>query len=135
MSASLRFLVLLAGLAFVSGVAAIIVRHHQTTHQAKVTAEQLTGGDAAAGKAAILRYGCGACHEIPGIPGAQGRVGPSLDGFALRAEIAGRLSNDPSRLMRWLRHPQQVSPGNGMPDQGIGERDARNIAAYLYTEQ
>jgi len=133
MPVSLRYLLLLLGLALVSGIAAIIVRHHQTTHRVRITAEQLTGGNTAAGKAAILRHGCGACHEIPGIPGADGRVGPSLAGFSRQAEIAGHLPNDPASLARWLRHPQQVSPGNGMPDQNIGRRDAADIAAYLYT--
>jgi cytochrome c2 len=124
---------MLIGLAFVSAIASIIVQRHQTTHRAKVTAELLAGGDVRAGKTAIERYGCGACHEIPGIPGADGRVGPPLDGMSRRAEIAGRLPNGPANLVRWLRHPQQIEPGNGMPDQGIGERDGRDIAAYLYT--
>lgn len=133
MSASLRYLLLLVGLAFVGGVASIIVQHHQTTHRAEVTAERLTGGDVRAGRRAILHYGCGACHEIPGVPGANGRVGPSLDGVATRAEIAGRLPNDPDNLVRWVRHPQEVSPGGGMPDQAVGEQDGRDIVAYLYT--
>ncbi|HET8613165.1 MAG TPA: c-type cytochrome [Sphingomonas sp.] len=135
MSASLRYLLLLVGLVFVGGVASIMVQHHQSTRRAETTAAQLTGGDFRAGRQAILRRGCGACHEIPGIPGARGRVGPPLDGFARRGEIAGRLPNDPASLILWLRHPQQVSPGNGMPDQRIGEREGRDIAAYLYTLQ
>lgn len=133
MPVSLRYLVLLVGFAFVGGVASIIIQHHQTSHRAEVIAAQLTGGDVRAGKQAILRYGCGACHQIPGVPGANGSVGPSLEGMASRAEIAGRLPNDPADLVRWIRHPQEVSPGSGMPDQGVGARDGRDIAAYLYT--
>ena len=30
-------------------------------------------------------YGCGACHAVSGIAGAQGRIGPALDGLAQRA--------------------------------------------------
>jgi len=133
MPVSLRYLLLLVGVALLSAIASIIVQHHQTTHRAEVTARQLTGGNVRAGSHAIRRYGCGACHEIPGIPGADGHVGPALTGFSRRAEVAGRLSNDPANLIRWIRHPQQVSPGNGMPDQGVTEQDARDIAAYLYT--
>jgi len=34
-----------------------------------------------------------------------------------------------------IRDPQGVAPGNGMPNLGVSERDARNMAAYLYTLQ
>ena len=47
--------------------------------------------------------------------------------------IAGMLRNEPRHLVTWLRHPQQVVPGNAMPEMGLDERDARDIAAYLYT--
>lgn len=92
-----------------------------------------SSGDVEAGKAAIGRYGLAACHVIPGIAGAQGQVGPSLGGIALRREIAGVLSNEPGNMVRWLRHLQQVVPGNGMPQQGVTGREARDMAAYLYT--
>jgi cytochrome c2 len=31
--------------------------------------------------------------------------------------------------------PQRIVPGNAMPDMGLNERQARDIAAYLYTLQ
>jgi len=43
------------------------------------------------------------------------------------------LRNEPRNLVTWLRHPQEVVPGNAMPDMRLDERDARDIAAYLYT--
>src|SRR5438093_1229200 len=64
---------------------------------------------------------------------ASGRVSPSLAGVASRAVIAGRLANTPDNLIRWIRDPQGVSPGTVMPNMGVGETDARDIAAYLYT--
>jgi cytochrome c2 len=132
-SYSLRFVVLLLALATVAGVASTIVLYGQDAAQARTTAEQISGGHVDAGKAAINRYGCGACHQIPGIPGAEGQVGPSLNAFGTRSEIAGVLVNNPQNLTRWVRRPQEIVPGNGMPDQGVTERDARDIAAYLYT--
>jgi hypothetical protein len=36
-------------------------------------------------------------------------------------------------MIRWLRDPQEVNPRSAMPDLGVSERDARDIAAYLYT--
>jgi cytochrome c2 len=130
---SLRFVLLLLGLAIVASVASVVVLYGQDAAQARTTAEQISGGHVDAGKAAINRYGCGACHQIPGIPGAQGKVGPSLKAIGIRSEIAGVLVNNPQNLTRWVRHPQEVVPGNGMPDQGVTEREARDIAAYLYT--
>ncbi len=130
---SLRFVLLLVALSIVAAIASGVIIYGQDAARTRTTAEQLTLGHVDAGKVAIGRYGCGACHNIPGIPGAVGEVGPSLAAIATRSEIAGVLVNDPQNLTRWLRHPQQVVPGNGMPDQGITDREARDIAAYLYT--
>ena len=64
---------------------------------------------------------------------ASGAVGPPLDGIAARAIIAGKLDNRPDNLERWIRDPQAVNPGTAMPDLDVGRRDARDIAAFLYT--
>jgi cytochrome c2 len=93
----------------------------------------MTRGDPAHGKAAIRAYGCGACHKIPGIHGANGTVGPDLDGIGTRAYVAGILPNTPDDLIRWIQYPQNVDPRKAMPNLGVGEKDARNIAAYLYS--
>lgn len=93
----------------------------------------LTGGSPERGKEEIRRFGCGSCHEIAGVPGAQGLVGPPLTGIADRAYIAGRLANSPSNLMRWIMIPQGVDSLTAMPNLGVSEQQARDIAAYLYT--
>src|SRR5579884_956806 len=98
-------------------------------------AQAVPGGDPRRGAEAIRAYGCGACHIIPGVPGARGGVGPSLAGFARHAYIAGKLANTPDNLARWIQHPQAVEPGIAMPDLGVSDADARDIAAYLYTLQ
>jgi cytochrome c len=97
------------------------------------TARALTHGDPARGKQAIRRYGCGTCHEIPGVGGATSHVGPSLRTIGSRLYLAGRLTNTPDHLIEWIRHPQAVEPGNVMPDMAVTEADARDIAATLYT--
>ncbi len=89
-------------------------------------------GDAGRGSQLISDYGCGACHTIPGVDGATGEVGPPLGGFARRLYVAGQLPNTPANLIRWIRTPQSVYPGNVMPDLGVSQNDARDIAAYLY---
>ncbi len=92
------------------------------------------GGDANRGALLVGRYSCGACHQIPGIEGANGLVGPPLATFSRRTMIAGLLPNTPANLVLWLRHPQSVTPGNAMPDLGLTETQARDIAAYLYAK-
>jgi cytochrome c1 len=87
------------------------------------------------GRLAIERYGCGACHTIPGVPGARGMVGPPLATVGGRMLIAGMLTNTPQNLVRWIQGPQAVAPGNAMPNLGVSASDARDIAAYLYTRR
>lgn len=91
------------------------------------------GGNARAGRQDIRKYGCNACHTIPGVAGARGLVGPPLDGIANREYIGGELQNTPENLMKWLQHPQQVEPHTVMPEMNVSEQDSRDIAAYLYT--
>jgi cytochrome c2 len=90
-------------------------------------------GDPDRGAALTRSYGCVACHQIPGVLGAQGRVGPPLTQMARRTTIAGVLPNTPSNMIRWLRNPQTIVPGNAMPNMELTDHDARDIAAYLAT--
>lgn len=91
------------------------------------------GGDASRGPALIRELGCGSCHNIPGIEGANGVVGPPLDRIGTRVYIAGMLHNSPDNMVLWLENPQAVVPGNAMPNMHISASDARDITAYLYT--
>ncbi len=95
--------------------------------------QSVPGGDADRGEQAIIHYGCGTCHTIAGVPGARGLVGPPLTNIGQRAIVAGMLQNNPDNLIFWIQHPQEVVPGNVMPDLGVGDQDARDIAAYLYS--
>ena len=89
--------------------------------------------DAERGKTAMQQYACVTCHRIPGLVGPNAPVGPPLDGIGSRTYIAGVLRNEPGNMVRWLRSPQEVDPLSAMPDLGVGEQDARDIAAYLAT--
>ena len=98
-------------------------------------AARLTGGDPQRGRTSAARFGCGACHTIPGVPGVATHVGPQLDNLAQRVYLADYLVNTPENLVRWIRSPQAIQPGSAMPNMGINEQDGRDIAAYLYTLQ
>lgn len=89
-------------------------------------------GDASRGPALIRAYGCHACHQVPGVRGADGRVGPPLAGLSQRRFIAGSMPNTPENLVRWIRSPREVHAHTAMPDVGVTEQDASDIAAYLY---
>jgi cytochrome c2 len=91
------------------------------------------GGNARFGRDEIRKYGCNTCHEISGVAGTRGLIGPPLDGIGERYYIAGELPNTPANLMLWIQHPRQVEPHTAMPEMGVTEQDSRDIAAYLYT--
>ncbi len=123
----------LLALAFLAGAASLVVQKRQSDAEKTTAAAAMTGGDPRAGLAAMGRHGCGACHEIPGLPQSDGRVGPSLDKIATRAFIAGSLPNQPAAMAQFVARPQHVQPQGGMPDMPLTSSEARDIAAYLYT--
>jgi cytochrome c2 len=91
------------------------------------------GGNPHRGADLIVKAGCGLCHEIPGIDGAEGHIGPPLGGIATRTMIAGFLPNTPENMQTWLRNPQAVVPGNAMPNMELKDDETKDITAYLYT--
>jgi cytochrome c2 len=114
-------------------VACAIALYGCTYRDRTARAETLTGGDTTAGQKLIYSFACGSCHSIPGIPDADGTVGPPLEGIASRTYIAGVLVNTSQNLFRWIRDPQDLKRGTAMPKLGVSEEQARNMAAYLYT--
>ncbi|AEG91705.1 c-type cytochrome [Ramlibacter tataouinensis] len=92
-------------------------------------------GDAARGHAIVASgaHGCTACHAIPGIRGPIGIVGPPLGGLAGRSFLAGQLPNNTEVLVTFLQDPAALVPRTGMPDVGLNNQEARDIAAFLYT--
>ena len=99
----------------------------------RAAAEMTGGGDPARGRAAIERYGCGTCHTIPGVRGADALVGPPLTQVGGRAYVAGVLTNSPENMIRWIRDPRAVDSLTAMPTLGVSDGEARDIASYLYT--
>jgi cytochrome c1 len=90
-------------------------------------------GNPGRGARLIEQYGCGSCHTVPGVRGADGLVGPPLTTFGSRSYIAGELPNNGDNLQHWIRDPQAVEPGTAMPNLSVTAVDAQDIAAYLYT--
>ena len=79
----------------------------------------------------MIQYGCPTCHVVQNVPGAVGKVGPSLRSLSQRSYLAGSLPNTPHNLIQWIMHPQHFQPGTAMPEMGVTEQDAHRIAAFL----
>jgi cytochrome c1 len=93
------------------------------------------GSPAAEGQQIIASKPCVGCHTIPGIPGANGTVGPNLGGVASRTKIAGGAvnNNGPDDLKKWIMNPPAEKPGTLMPNLGLTDDEATKIVAYLET--
>lgn len=127
------FFAILTSVLVLVGIAGAIHEYVQQRTELRAHAAAETGGDPQRGEAMFIQYGCGSCHALKNVRGATGMVRPPLDGVALRVIIGGRLANNPANLQKWIRDPQQVSPGTAMPDLNVGAQDARDINAFLYT--
>jgi cytochrome c1 len=93
------------------------------------------GSPAAEGAMIIAGKPCVGCHTIPGIPGANGQVGPNLGGVASRPKIAGGAvtNNGPDDLKKWISNPPGLKPGTAMPVVPLTDDELNKIVAYLET--
>ena len=126
-------LAVVAAILVVVALVGIVYEYAEQRSRMRMHAAAATGGDPARGEALFIQYGCGSCHALKNVRTATGMVGPPLDGVALRVVIGGHLANNPANMQRWIRDPQHVAPGTAMPDLSVGDGDARDIAAFLYT--
>jgi cytochrome c2 len=112
-------LLIAAGVVILIAILGISYDYAEQREAMRIHAAAATGGDPRRGEAMFIQYGCGSCHALENVRDATG--------------IAGHLANSPQNMERWIRDPQHVSPGTAMPDLGVGEGDARDITAFLYT--
>jgi len=130
---SKSFFGILAALVFAVALIGIAYKYVEQRMRMRMHASVAVGGDVERGEAMFIQYGCGSCHALSDVRTATGNVGPPLDGIATRVIIGGHLANNPPNMEHWIRDPQQVSPGTAMPDLHVGETDARDITAFLYS--
>ena len=131
----MRFAVLLLAAGWASGPATPALAQNvlQRATVPPDAARSIAGADAERGRAIVMDIGCNACHVISRVPGPFGRVGPALDGLSHRAYIAGTLPNTPGALVSWLTDPPRHAPRSAMPNMGLTQAQAIDIAAFLYT--
>jgi cytochrome c2 len=117
---------------FVIAVMLVALTSCEPSGATKLWAAETTGGNPEHGKDAIGRHGCAACHTIDGIS-SEAMVGPPLTRMAARTYLAGNMQNTAANLIRFIQHPRAVHNDTAMPEMGLTDEEARDIAAYLYT--
>jgi cytochrome c2 len=94
-------------------------------------AREVTQGNPRHGRKAMQKYGCISCHTIDGLS-SEALVGPPLTRMAGRSYIAGSMPNNPVNMIHFIQHPRKVRTDGAMPEMGVTNQDARDMAAYLY---
>ena len=99
----------------------------------------LEDANLARGRALLDAKGCGVCHKMTGVEPLQASLLPSAVAVsdiprAVRLAPDLRLSWDrwrASTVVAWLQRPSLLKPGTLMPDLGLSDGEARDIAAYI----
>jgi cytochrome c oxidase subunit 2 len=86
----------------------------------------------ALGRTTFLRAGCGECHTVRGTA-AAGKTGPDLTHVGGRFTLAAAtLDNHIGTMAGWIANPQDLKPGNLMPNtRNVNGRELRALAAWL----
>jgi len=111
------------------------VKNHLTAQQvANIQATAVASGGqveagAPPGNALFMQKGCIACHTIEGV--SSGTVGPNLTHQASNPQVAGVLPNGKDNVVKWILNPPGVKPGTAMPNLGLTQDEASQIADYL----
>lgn len=99
----------------------------------RIERQPVSEGNIETGRRLLHNYGCGSCHTIPGVTGANAHVGPPLTNWSQRHYISGTLPNTLNNLIVWIINPPGIDPNTAMPVLGVSEDEARHMSAYLYT--
>lgn len=82
---------------------------------------------------ALIEYRCGLCHRVRGTE-AGAISAPDLTHLMSRRNLAaGTLPNNRGNLVGWIQNPQNIKPGNLMPNQFLSAQQLTDALAYLET--
>jgi cytochrome c2 len=100
---------------------------------AEIATKTGPAGNVERGKLLAQQYGCHACHQIPGIEGPAGMIGPALEHVAARRLIVEKVPNTAENMALYLQNPAALNPEGTMPDLNVTPEDARDLTAFLFT--
>jgi cytochrome c oxidase subunit 2 len=82
---------------------------------------------------ALVEYRCGLCHRVRGTQ-AGAVSAPDLTHLMGRRTLAANtLINNPGNLAGWIQNPQNIKPGNLMPNEFLSAQQLSEALAYLET--
>lgn len=116
-----------------------VVAEPQEAYDQWVTAQRKAAGAPTTSEAtrgmALIEYRCGLCHRVRGTE-AGAISAPDLTHLMSRRTLAaGTLLNNPGNLVGWIQNPQNIKPGNLMPNQYLSAQQLSDALAYLETLQ
>jgi cytochrome c oxidase subunit II len=86
-----------------------------------------------AGQEAFALNGCVGCHSVDPTT-SENKIGPNLAHVGSRTTLAsGIIPNTHKDMKHWLENPQEVKPGNSMPNLLLRPQDLEALAAYLHS--
>ena len=85
----------------------------------------------ASARSTFLSLTCVNCHTVSGTP-ASGTFGPDLSHLMSRAMLgSGVIPNTQRNLRAWVKDPQDIKPGNLMPNMQLNPRELDEVVTYL----
>src|SRR4051812_46841830 len=100
-----KVLITLGAIALIGATSVGAATLYREQKKQKEQAIAKTGGDPEKAMLAITRYGCAACHQIPGAQVPGGLAAPSLSDANKRIYLCGVVYNTPDNLIRWIVNP------------------------------
>ena len=87
-------------------------------------------GEAAEGARIFQQQKCGDCHAVSPAD-TRALTGPPLAHIDSRRLLGAEIANTPENLARWIVTPQEIKPGNRMPNPRLAAGEVRPLSAYL----
>jgi cytochrome c oxidase subunit 2 len=115
-------------------MAVAVIAQPRAQYEAWLARQKQPAGPSSSRGATLFQHeACSGCHTIRGTQ-ANGDIGPDLTHFATRSTIAAlTVPNNRDNVRQWIEHPQELKPGNRMPDLHLSDADFSALAHYMET--
>lgn len=119
-------------------IAAYLIKYDSENEStAKIEKPSYAGGSAEKGRALVEAKGCTTCHALdvdPPLAGAAADKKYERGALALAPDLRfARERLDPETIIAWVKSPRALKSDTLMPEFGLTEVEARDIATFLVT--